>query len=248
MTRLLPGGVDHRVVSGVSAREEQEWIASALRQPVTRPAVRVWTYRSAAVVLGCSGRPTPDISQRALAADMDLCIRPTGGGAVLVGPWLLGTSVVLPPPHPLVVPSLVDSYRWFGLAHVAWLNGLGICVRAGPVPRPTPGPALPWACFASLSHWEVGTAGRKIVGTAQCRRRNGVLFSSAVLIAPPPWELMCEVLGHSRADTAILAERTACYSELVGRLEAAEALAPSLLSHLIAAVSEAAASSPLGAA
>jgi len=74
--------------------------------------------------------------------------------------------------------------------------------------------------------------GGKIVGMAQCRRRNGILFSSAILVAPSPWELLCEVLGHSRVDAAVLAERTSSCSQMVGRLEAAETLAPSLLLHL----------------
>jgi lipoate-protein ligase A len=165
---------------------------------------------------------------------VDLCIRPTGGGAVLAGPWLLGTSVVLPLQHPLVVPSLVESFRWFGLAHLAWLRSIGIFADARPAPTAMPRRVLPWACFASLSHWEVEAAGGKIVGMAQCRRRNGILFSSAILVASPPWEMLCEVLGHSRADAPVLAGCTSSCSELVGRLVAAEALAPSLLRHLSA--------------
>jgi lipoate-protein ligase A len=221
-----------RAVCRATARQEQEWIAFALREPVTQSTVRVWAYRSAAVVLGCSGRSTPAVSRRALAAGVDLCIRPTGGGAVLAGPWLLGTSVVLPPQHPLVVPSVPESFRWFGLAHAAWLQSIGISARAAPAAMATPGRAVPWACFASLSHWEVEATRGKIVGMAQCRRRNGILFSSAILVGPPPWELLCEVLGHSRVDAAVLAERTSSCSQIVGRPEAGEKLAPSLLLHL----------------
>jgi lipoate-protein ligase A len=219
-------------VCAATARQEQEWIAFALREPVSQPAVRVWAYAAAAVVLGCSGRSTPAIQERAAAAGTDLCVRPSGGGAVLAGPWLLGTSVVLPPQHPLVHTRIAESFRWFGLAHADWLRRIGIVARAVPSAVVPHGRALPWACFASLSHWEVEAGGGKIVGLAQLRRRNGVLFSSAALVAPPPWALLCDVLGEPPEDAAVLAARTACCRDILGGQTTAEALAPSLLLRL----------------
>jgi lipoate-protein ligase A len=226
-------------VCGTSARQEQEWIASALREPVPQPVLRVWTYRAAAVVLGCSDKSTAALSERARAAEVDLCIRQTGGAAVLAGPWLLGTSIILPPQHPLVVASIPQSFGWFGLSHAAWLQSIGVAARAVPAPTLQRERALPWACFASLSHWEVEAGGGKIVGLAQARRRNGVVLSSATLIAPPPWELLCDVLGESRADAAVLAGRTSSCTQIAGRPAPAEALAPSLLLHLAHDVSAA---------
>jgi lipoate-protein ligase A len=219
-------------IYAATARQEQEWIAFALREPVSEPAVRVWTYGAAAVVLGCSGRPTSAMQERAVAVGAELGIRPSGGGAVLAGPWLLGTSVILPPQHPLVVASIAESFRWFGLGHAAWLQSIGIAARAVPSAEVPHGRALPWACFASLSHWEVQAGGGKIVGLAQCRRRNGVLLSSAALVAPPPWELLCDVLGEPPEDAAVLAARTASCRQILGLPTTTEALAPSLLLRL----------------
>jgi lipoate-protein ligase A len=224
--------LDAIAVCGATARQEQEWIAFALRGPVSEPALRVWTYRAPAVVLGCSGRSTAAMSDRATAAGADVCIRPTGGAAVLAGPWLLGTSVVLPPQHPVVIPSIPQSFRWFGLAHAAWLQSIGIYARAAPAPALSRGCALSWACFAGFSHWEVEAGGGKIVGLAQARRRNGVLFSSAVLIAPPPWELLCGVLGEPGANAALLAGCTSSCTQFLGPQAGAVALAPSLLQWL----------------
>jgi lipoate-protein ligase A len=225
-------------IYAATARQEQEWIAFALREPVSRAAVRVWAYGAAAVVLGCSGRSSPAMQERAVAAGAELCIRPSGGGAVLAGPWLLGTSVILPPQHPLVVASIAESFRWFGLGHAAWLQSIGIAARAVPSAEVPHGRALPWACFASLSHWEVEAGGGKIVGLAQCRRRNGVLLSSAALVAPPPWDLLCEVLGEPPEDAAVLAARTASFRQILGPPITAEALAPSLLLRLTQSLSQ----------
>jgi lipoate-protein ligase A len=219
-----------------TAQQEQKWIAFALRERVTQPAVRVWAYGAAAVVLGCSGRSTPAMQERAIAAGVELCTRQTGGGAVLAGPWLLGTSVILPPRHPLIVASVPESFRWFGLGHAAWLRSIGIAARAVPTAQVPRGRAFQWACFASLSHWEVEAGSGKIVGLAQCRQRNGVLFSSAILVAAPPWELLCDVLGESRAYAAALARRTISCTQILARPAAAEALAPSLLLRLATAL------------
>lgn len=219
-------------VCRATARREQEWIAGALRDPVAAPALCVWAYAATAVVLGCSGRPTPQMSERAIAAGVDLCARQTGGGAVLAGPWMLGASIVLPVGHPLVDESIPLSFRWLGRAHASWLQSIGVPAHASPSAAAPLHPELSWACFARLSHWEAEAGGRKIVGLAQARRRNGVLFSAATLIAPPPWELLCDVLAEPRSQAAALARQTSSCRQLLGDIAPPEALARSLFAHL----------------
>ncbi len=215
-----------------TAVDEQDWIAGVFREPILQPHVRVWIYRRPALVLGCSARPDADLAKRAAAAGMDLCVRPSGGGAVLAGPWLLGASVVLPANDAFVAASIPGSFRWLGLAHAAWLRDLGIAARAVPAPVAFAGAALRWSCFGSLSYWEVESCGRKIVGLAQSRRRNGVLFSSGILIEPSPWERLCDMLGQPGEDAAELAGRTvSCAERLEAPAEAAR-LAQSLLDRL----------------
>jgi len=223
-------------VHDASVQQEVDWIELALREAVMQPAVRVWDYAAPEVVLGCSGEADGAVLERARAAGVRLTKRPTGGGAVLAGPWLLGASAVLPAQHPFAVAGLAQSYRWFGLAHAAWLKSLGIAARAVAAAQAMRAPALPWACFASLSHWEVEADGGKIVGLAQCRRRNGTVFSSAVLVGAPPWELLCRVLGEPLPDAATLAARTVSCEQLFGRAQPAGALASSLLLRLAGAL------------
>jgi lipoate-protein ligase A len=118
------------IVCGASVSQELAWIDGALCGGVAEPLVRVWADCAPAVVLGCSARVSAEMGARARAASVELCVRQSGGGAVLAGPWLLGTSVILPPRHPLAVSSIPQSYRWFGLAHAAWLQEMGIGARA----------------------------------------------------------------------------------------------------------------------
>lgn len=223
---------DAIALHAASVLQELDWIDVALREPVMQPAVRVWDYAAPEVVLGCSGKADRAMLERASAAGARVTKRPTGGGAVLAGPWLLGASAVLPPQHPFVVTGLAQSYRWFGFAHAAWLQSIGIAARAVADAQAPRAPALSWACFASLSHWEVEAGGGKIVGLAQCRRRNGTVFSSAVLVGAPPWELLCGILGEPLADAAVLAARTASCAQLLARPQSAGTLSSSLLLRL----------------
>jgi lipoate-protein ligase A len=218
-------------VHGATAQQEVDWIDLASREPVVHPAVRVWAYRAAAVVLGCSGQQTAAMSRRADLAGVPLCKRQRGGGAVLAGPWLLGASAVLPARHPLVLASVPLSYRWFGLVHAAWLQAIGVAARALPKTQAGHGAAA-WACFASLSHWEVEAQGGTIVGLAQCRRRDCIVFSSSVWLSAPPWELLCEVLGEPRAHATVLAERTVSCAQVLARPIDGAAMAGSLLLRL----------------
>ncbi|HEX7889739.1 MAG TPA: ligase [Ramlibacter sp.] len=191
--------------------------------------MRVWIYARPAVVLGASQRTRPDMEQRAAACDVELCTRPTGGGAVLAGPWLLGVSVVLPAGHVLVCPAIVESFRWFGEAHQGWLRSLGLdcrCIRPGDVGEH--GPERRWACFGALSHWEVAAGRRKIVGLSQARKAGGTLFSSGILIAPPPWSVLCDVMGMDVRHAAMLEASTISCAQLLRRAVDPGPLAASL--------------------
>ena len=213
-----------------SASDQLDRLAAALAQPVEDPAVSVWAYTAPAVVLGCSQHLTPAIAQRAAMTRIQVCSSPAGGGAVLTGPWMLGATVLLPPRHPLVVASLAESYRWFGLAHAAWLRRHGVEAIATPAPLPSHGgdEQFGWACFASVSHWEVAAGDGKIVGLAQARRHNGVLLTSAVLLQPPPWALLCNVMNKPLSHAATLAGRTSSCERMLGRAVDPTALMPTL--------------------
>jgi lipoate-protein ligase A len=181
----------------------------------------VWTYRTSAVVLGCSQRALHDGVQQRIGGRATLLQRESGGGAVLTGPWLVSASVVLPPDHDWVRGGLVESYRRIAELHVAALQAMGVPARALPpheVARANEAGAVPrWACFGSLSPWElVNAEGRKLVGLAQRRRRNAVLLVAGTLIGRADWPLLCHAMGHPE-DEAVLRQRTVCAEALAGR-------------------------------
>jgi lipoate-protein ligase A len=207
---------------------------------VAVPQWRVWTYRQAALVLGCSQRA---LQQRvaAKAKSLNVLLRESGGGAVLTGPWMVGVSVALPTNHPWLAQGLVDSYRTLGQLHADALAELGSRATAL-APQQIAGmqadlatrglPALDWACFGSLSPWEVVDAkGRKLVGLAQRRRQHGVLLVGGTLVTEPDWALLCDAVGHS-TDVVILQQRTANCAQLPGRTPSPQAWAQALTTRL----------------
>ncbi len=222
-------------VDRVDGRTEQAWNDQVLATPVERPVARFWTYVEPAIVLGRAQR-----GARALPADprevdaLPRVDREAGGGAVLIGPWMLSLSVALPLTDPRVEGRAVAaSYRWLGEAFVTALAELSITARALP-PEQTAAapPELAWACFAGLAPWEVVVGRRKLVGFAQRRTRHGVLLVAGALLATVPWARMADSFGRPRTEAAALAASTIDAEALLGAPLPAERLAAALAVHL----------------
>jgi lipoate-protein ligase A len=167
-------------------------------------------------------------------------LRESGGGAVLTGPWLVSASVVVPHGHAWVCGGVVDSYRQIAELHVSALADIGIAAQPlapGDVARANAtGTNVKWACFGSLSPWEIVAArGRKLVGLAQRRRREAVLLVAGTLVGAPDWSLLCEATGHA-GDEPQLKARTVSCDELTGRRIEAEHFAVALRARLHAAL------------
>ena len=232
-----PASAGARRVAVVDAAVEQRWNQAALSGPVLRPVSRLWTYAGPAIVRGRSQRAGRGLIEPAAGAGrpgqdgpLPLADRDAGGGAVLVGPWMLSLSVALPADDPRVAGSAVaDGTRWLGDVFVAALARHGIAAETLPRERTADAPPhLAWACFAGLAPWEVVVGRRKLVGFAQRRTRHGVLLVGGALIAPVPWSAMTRALGRPDGEADELAAGTIDASALLGGPLGAEALAATL--------------------
>ena len=197
-----------------SCHTEQVWNRAQLAQPVLAPALRLWTYHAPAVVLGCAQSSLAPLLGKASMAPVDSVVRQTGGGAVLVGPWMLSVSIALPPDHALVEGSLSNSYRWLGELFASLLQRCGIAAhaitpeQARTLQQEATDTDLGWACFGGYSPWEVVVGRQKIVGLAQARKRTGSLLVAGLLLERPHWEWLGEVLQKPPSDIVALAART----------------------------------------
>jgi lipoate-protein ligase A len=211
--------------TSTDARGEQAWNAAALAARPLAPALRVWLWPQPAIVLGCAQRRLqPEVAAR---SPVEVLVREAGGGAVLVGPWMIGVSLVLPCGDPRAGRSPTDGYRWLALELARALAEAGFPARAlAPADlaasRLEGGPSLwvlppgqvepvGWACYGSLSAWEiVDEAGRKRVGLAQRRTRDAVLLVAGVLASPPDWALLATALGQPADAVRLRALTSAC--------------------------------------
>lgn len=217
---------------GVAAAQEQTWNEAQLAVPVIGAAARLWHYPEPGIVLGRS--------QHALRSSLDHTAHPiveraAGGGAVLVGPWMLGASVVLPVAHPLIASqSISDSYRWLGEVFVGALADQGVMAVSVPREQTWKAPQnLAWACFAGMSPWELAVDGRKLVGFAQRRSRHGVLLVAGALVSSVPWVRLCRALRRPDAEANELAAATIDASAVAGRPLAVTGLAGSVARRLL---------------
>ena len=139
-----------------------------MAEPVTEARFHVWTYPTPTIVLGCSQRARQEALAAQLPPGLGLLVRPSGGGAVLTGPWMVSASVVLPLSHPWAQGRLPDSYRDLGQLHAEVLASLGVTAQALPeadVPAANArlGGLVDWACYGSLAPWElVDAAGLQV--------------------------------------------------------------------------------------
>ncbi len=207
-------------------------------QPDDRPILYWSLAEPTGLVLGFSQKL--DVLNAEVLTHYPLPIyhRRAGGTAVLVGPHLLSLDVILPAGHPLILPDVVESYRWFGEAWVEALCRLGIQTRTIPpdeahaqralLKRPETQvreALLHRACYGTLSSYEVVTGQRKVVGLDMIRRRVGSLLQAGVLLH---WdtEMLVQLLGHTQEEQAVLREglleRAVGLDTLAGRVVGAE--------------------------
>ncbi len=179
-----------------------------------QPAIR-WYAAAAkpALVIG-SGQKLSDIDRAALAqAGITLHRRASGGTAVLFVPGFLMQDIALPVTHPLAHPDVSESYRWLGEAWQATLAQFGVAttvieIAAARADRATLDPLVTRVCFGGQSPYEVLTSGRKLVGFAQIRRREGVLFQVGLYTYWPGAQLAA-LLAISEPERRRLTEQLA---------------------------------------
>jgi lipoate-protein ligase A len=136
------------------------------------PTLRLYAWSPPCLSIGY-GQKTRDADPDRIAAFGWTAVRrPTGGRAILHTDELT-YSISVPEGHPLAQQDIVSSYRQISAVLVEALQTLGLtpsAERADQLPK-NPGAV----CFEIPSHYEITVGGRKLVGSAQVRRRGGLL-------------------------------------------------------------------------
>jgi len=139
------------------------------------PTLRLYAWAPACLSLGLA-QPVSDVDVAALAERAWTCVRrPTGGRAILHIDELT-YAVIAPLNDPVVAGGVLESYQRLAQWLLASLENLALSARADrayaiPAGSSPKGPV----CFEVPSNYEITVEGKKLVGSAQARRRNGFL-------------------------------------------------------------------------
>ncbi len=141
------------------------------------PTLRLYSWEPACLSLG-HAQPYSDIDQQRLAdRGWEMVRRPTGGRAILHTDELT-YSVIGPANHPLLAGSILESYNRLACALLRAARSLGLDAQSNPLSAELSGArqgAVNPVCFEVPSAYEITVAGKKLIGSAQARRKEGVL-------------------------------------------------------------------------
>ncbi len=147
---------------------------------ISPSTLRFYSWDPACLSLGYA-QPSSDADLTKLNSyGWDLVRRPTGGRAILHTDELT-YSITASVEEPLIQGSILESYRRLSQALLAGLENLGIQAVAIPKKEGLDSSKQP-VCFESPSDYEITVEGKKIIGSAQARRLNGVLQHGAIPI------------------------------------------------------------------
>jgi len=149
-------------------------ILEAAGQKLVAPTLRLFAWEPACLSLGYA-QASSDVDLPALAdRGWQLVRRPTGGRAILHTDELT-YSVAGPQSDPRLAGSVLESYKCLSAALLDALQLLSVPAesQSGSVPHAalSKGPV----CFEVPSNYEIIVEGKKLVGSAQARRKEGVL-------------------------------------------------------------------------
>jgi lipoyl(octanoyl) transferase len=159
--------VDESILEHIGRRESQ-------------PTLRLYAWEPACLSLG-HAQAFADVDLHRLAAHgWEMVRRPTGGRAILHTDELT-YSVIAAADEPCLAGSVLESYNRLALALLRAMRSLGLDAQSNPLSANSSidagGKHLSAnpVCFEVPSAYEITVGGRKLIGSAQARRREGVL-------------------------------------------------------------------------
>ncbi len=170
------------------------------------PTLRLYAWDPPCLSLG-HAQPYADVDLvRLRERGWDTVRRPTGGRAILHTDELT-YSVTTAPDEPLMVGSVLESYSRLAAALLAAVRRLGVEAEIKETVSAEQGSSNP-VCFEVPSTNEITVEGKKLIGSAQARRKEGILQHGSLPLAG----------DLSRITLALTFENEAARREAAGRL------------------------------
>jgi lipoate-protein ligase A len=161
-------------MSGARNMAIDEAILETVGQNRSLPTLRLYAWEPACLSIGYA-QPCADIDLKRLSAlGWDWVRRPTGGRAILHTNELT-YSVIAPLTEPRVAGGVLESYQRISKALLAALHSVNIRAEANPINPAGNAQENEPVCFEVPSNYEIVVDRKKLIGSAQARRKDGVL-------------------------------------------------------------------------
>ena len=196
-----------------------EAILEAVGRGESLPTLRFYAWEPPCISLGIA-QPVHDVDLKRLGTKQwDLVRRSTGGRAILHTDELT-YAVIAPIDNPHVAGGVLDSYRHLSAGLVAGLQHMGLSVAIEPEKQLTEEERGNPVCFQAPSAYEITVKQRKLLGSAQVRRRYGILQHGTLPLTGDITRI-CEVLQFDSEEHRALAvdalrNRAATVEDLLG--------------------------------
>jgi len=177
MSEFLPSTwrliIEDEPRSGAANMAVDEALAESVAAGDGLPTLRFYRWQPAAVSLGRHQSVADVDTEKIARRGYDLVRRSTGGRAILHTDELT-YSVAARLDDPRMAGGVMDAYLLMSNGLLAGLQALGLAAEkaAGDVRA---GPDVSAACFEVPSAYEITAGGRKLMGSAQSRRKGYVL-------------------------------------------------------------------------
>jgi len=149
---------------------------AAFQQPTT---LRLYAWDPACLSLGQAQTVSDVDLVRLKAHGWQLVRRPTGGKAILHVDEL--TYCICASKHdPHVQGSVLESYRHLSQGLMRAMQVIGLQVHSEPHKSASERNTAKPICFEVPSDYEITLSGKKIIGSAQARKKDGVLQHGAI--------------------------------------------------------------------
>lgn len=159
--------------SGAANMAVDEALAEAAAAGESPPTLRFYRWQPPAVSLG-RHQPVADVDEAKVAELGYELVRRTTGGRAILHTDELTYSVAAPRDDPRMAGGVMDAYLLISNGLLAGLSAVGLeAEKAGGDVRA--GRDVSAACFEVPSAYEITAGGRKLMGSAQSRRRGYVL-------------------------------------------------------------------------
>lgn len=147
------------------------------------PVIRFYRWQPATVSLGRFQELTR-LPQLASSYPFPLVRRPTGGRAVLHQHEITYSAVLREVLLPPGERSVMQAYRWLSAGLMAGLSRLGVPSQLAPADGVAGDELGEQAnCFHAAARCDLVSGGRKLVGSAQCRKFGAILQHGSLLLS-----------------------------------------------------------------